>query len=41
MRRMMAELNLGAKGPDAIEIVTADAESAAVTGRLRTILALG
>jgi len=41
MRRMIAELNLGAKGPEAIEIVTADAESAAVAGRLRTILAQG
>lgn len=35
------ELNLGAKGPDAIEIVTADAESGAVAERLRRILALG
>ena len=35
------ELNLGARGPEAIEIVTADAESGAVADRLRTILAQG
>ncbi len=35
------ELGLGASGPDAIEIVTADAESAAVADTLRTILAQG
>ena len=35
------ELNLGAKGPDAIEIVTADAASGAVADTLRTILAQG
>lgn len=35
------ELNLGASGPDAIEIVTADAESAAVADTLRAILAQG
>ena len=35
------ELNLGAKAPDAIEIVTSDAESGAVADKLRTILAQG
>jgi uncharacterized protein (DUF362 family) len=35
------ELGLGASGPDAIEIVTADAESRGVADRLRTILAQG
>ena len=35
------ELNLGARGPDAIEIVTADAESRAVADTLRSILAQG
>ncbi len=35
------ELNLGATGPDAIEIVTSDAGSGAVADTLRTILAQG
>ncbi len=35
------ELGLGASGPDAIEIVTADAESRAVADDLRKILAQG
>lgn len=35
------ELNLGARGPDDIDIITADAEGSAVAGRLRTILAQG
>jgi len=35
------ELGLGATGPDAIEIVTADAESRAVADELRSILARG
>ena len=35
------ELKLGASGPDAIEIVTADAESRACADALRTILAQG
>mgnify|MGYP001559107989 FL=1 len=35
------ELGLGATGPDAIEIVTADAESRACADQLRTILAKG
>ena len=35
------ELNLGASGPDAIEIVTGDAESRAVADTLRGILAQG
>ncbi len=35
------ELKLGAAGPDAIEIVTADAESRAVADTLRAILAQG
>jgi uncharacterized protein (DUF362 family) len=35
------ELKLGATGPDAIDIVTADAESRAVADTLRPILAQG
>lgn len=35
------ELGLGASGPDAIEIITADAESRAVADNLRAILAQG
>jgi uncharacterized protein (DUF362 family) len=35
------ELGLGASGPDAIEIVTADAESRAVADTLRAILTQG
>jgi uncharacterized protein (DUF362 family) len=35
------ELGLGAPGPEAIELVTADAESRAVADELRTILAQG
>lgn len=35
------ELGLGVRGPDAIEIVTGDAESRAYADRLRAILALG
>jgi uncharacterized protein (DUF362 family) len=35
------ELGLGATGPDAIDIVTADAESGGVADALRAILAQG
>ena len=35
------ELNLGVSGPAAIELVTADAESRALAGRLERILAEG